>query len=210
MGDTNSNAWYLYVMTGGSHDTLNAASTLDDETLEILMSDLDPGIARDFYCDNGKITGSEGGMQVSEKTGILKLYPNAKMDSFQFEPCGYSANGLVEDGYFTIHVTPERGWSFASFETNIPATRSHGDHHHQQAIANKTTSTASPTLIRHVIDIFQPGSFTIILLSSSSKLEMLDDIYQGYERLVHVYRSFDHYNLVFVQYERIIDSNHSE
>lgn len=201
-------------MTREPHDipiTKNAC----DETLEILMSDLDPGVAKGFYCDDN-VTGSEGGMQVSERTGILKLYPNAKMDSFQFEPCGYSANGLLEDGYFTIHVTPERGWSFASFETNIPASHSHGDHHlHHQTTVSKTMSTISPTLIRHVIDIFQPGSFLIILLSSSSndlanKLEMLADVYQGYERLIQVYRSFDHYNLAFVQYERIIDSNHSE
>lgn len=165
-----------------------------DETLEILMSDLDPGVAKGFYCDYG-ITGSEGGKQVSERTGIQKLYPNAKVDAFQFAPCGYSANGLLEDGYFTIHVTPEPEWSYASFETNIPASHSHGGH--------QTTSTASPSLIRHVIDIFQPGSFSIILLSSSGEMmNKLADDYQGYERLIHVCHSFYHYNLVFEQYEK--------
>ncbi|KAI7880757.1 S-adenosylmethionine decarboxylase [Lichtheimia hyalospora FSU 10163] len=188
VGDTTSSAWHLYVT--GQCDMNNTSITGGnscDETLEILMLDLDPGIAKEFYCDHA-MARSEGGKRVSERTCISTLYPCAMMDSFQFEPCGYSANGLLQDGYFTIHVTPEPEWSYASFETNIPA---------------------SPTLIRHVLDIFQPGSFSVILLSSDDLTNTLGitDGYQGYERRTHVYQDFDHYNLAFGQYERIDSSS---
>ncbi len=46
----------------------------------------------------------------------------AEIDDFVFEPCGYSMNGCDGDGFSTIHVTPEEGFSYASLElTGYPA-----------------------------------------------------------------------------------------
>ncbi|KAH3725200.1 hypothetical protein DPMN_051035 [Dreissena polymorpha] len=56
-----------------------------------------------------------------QKSGIDKILPDAKIDEFLFEPCGYSINGLLPHGqYFTIHVTPEPNCSYVSFESNVP------------------------------------------------------------------------------------------
>ncbi|EEB87181.1 hypothetical protein MPER_15573, partial [Moniliophthora perniciosa FA553] len=37
-----------------------------------------------------------------------------------FTPSGTATNGVNHpgEGYYTIHVTPESGWSYASFECN--------------------------------------------------------------------------------------------
>ena len=52
--------------------------------------------------------------------GLRSLFPSSLIDDYLFEPCGYSMNGLdASGGFYTIHVTPEKEGSYASFETNI-------------------------------------------------------------------------------------------
>ena len=53
-------------------------------------------------------------------SGIRALLPGARIDDFAFEPCGYSMNGLEGPLASSIHVTPEDGWSYASFELSGP------------------------------------------------------------------------------------------
>ena len=44
-------------------------------------------------------------------------HARAEIDDYVFEPCGYSMNGVQRDGTFsTVHITPEDGFSYASFE----------------------------------------------------------------------------------------------
>lgn len=40
----------------------------------------------------------------------------AVIDDYVFEPCGYSMNGQQGGVFSTIHITPEDGFSYASFE----------------------------------------------------------------------------------------------
>jgi len=55
-------------------------------------------------------------------------------------------NGLLDQGYFTIHITPQPSCSFVSFETNI------------QVPGNDYS-----TLVAQVLNVFKPGSFTVTL-----------------------------------------------
>lgn len=54
--------------------------------------------------------------------GIDQLLPkDMSIHEELFDPCGYSMNAYRDDEsdhYATIHVTPEKDFSFASFETN--------------------------------------------------------------------------------------------
>ena len=130
------------------------------------------------------------GEEATRVSGIDRLLPGSVIDSHLFTPCGYSCNGRVdvkdidniraslsdgkveeskqphsspsspssaqsnlprvgkqgkhEQAYFTIHITPEPECSFVSFETNA-------------VLPNYTP------LVRHVVELFQPGSFCVSL-----------------------------------------------
>lgn len=88
------------------------------------MFDLDPRVMKHFFNvdDIGKAeVGSSYGAQTSIKSGIQKLIgPGATVDAYNFEPCGYSMNGLEDGSYYTIHITPEPDCSYVSFECILP------------------------------------------------------------------------------------------
>lgn len=63
-----------------------------DQTLEILMTHLDPEIMALFTRD---VCSSAD--EATQKSGIDKLIPNMIIDDFLFEPCGYSMNGVSKN-----------------------------------------------------------------------------------------------------------------
>jgi S-adenosylmethionine decarboxylase len=222
-----------------------------DETLEVLMTDLDQTKAQQFYLnnaskvavgqyrkhhsncgvdnesfDNGVVElpedlKSEGhalGAVVSEECGLNDVYPrskypDARIDSYIFAPCGYSANGVVPSPdpnistthYFTVHVTPEPHCSYASFETNVPGRQS---------------GRETAEIIEHVVAIFKPGRFSVTLfeakpaalesrpgrehfydMSANQRSARMDKI-KGYKRINKIVHDLDGYDLVFRYYER--------
>jgi len=82
-----------------------------------------------------------------QASGIAGLFPEAQLDDFLFDPMGYSVNGILDAGYFTIHVTPQSSCSYASFETNI-------------------LMPSYTELIQKVVEVFKPGRATITLFSN--------------------------------------------
>ncbi|KAI0633395.1 S-adenosylmethionine decarboxylase [Trametes polyzona] len=149
-----------------------------DYTIEILMTHLSPEAREPFFSqaspEEAEATAGADGMALSSKLGITDLFPPhlTTLDAYSFSPCGYSCNALLKwrpdagqdpsrpgEGYYTIHVTPEEGWSYASFECNVPLPTSPTD---------KPTSVPDlKTLIRRVVDIFRPGRLTLTLFISS-------------------------------------------
>ena len=183
-----------------------------DETIEILMTQLNPEAMEAFYHRPGEPAGLEGGHRVDLETGLAKVYPEANVDSYLFEPCGYSANALLDEGYYTIHVTPEPQCSYASFETTIPASYSHAVKNPGKGRQHGDAESVC-LLIRQVIDIFQPGTFTVTYFSSHNDNEEDDNNigvmmeamgrFGGYKRKDRILYEFDGYDLVFGQYKKI-------
>ncbi|KAG5938723.1 hypothetical protein E4U59_003596 [Claviceps monticola] len=304
VGKMNGDHWYLYItspkqtitppltpdseincqptpattVSSNGGNSASSAYSQNDETLEILMTDLDPENVKQFYlshasavasdkfaaemktartkaqnslgclsypseevdvfghCDNddNDLNGAKSvcntteeltteghalGSIVSEHCGLndvypTSVYPDARVDAYLFSPCGFSANGVIPavssspddikgaTHYFTVHVTPEPGFSFASFETNVPG-------------GQKGRTTAD--IIEHVVNIFRPGRFSVTLFEAKGRganpygmddalkslsLQRLVDPVRGYRRVDRIVHDFEDYDLVFRFYER--------
>jgi len=145
MGTMNKDCWYIYTLNPMDHYIHGRPITEDDQTLEILMSDLDEKKMDIFYKKNSK-----SAKEATKISGISDIVPEMKIDDFLFDPCGYSMNGVLENGtadsgsgeYVSIHITPELAYSYVSFETNMP----------------KTDYMA---MVKKVLDAFCPGKFVL-------------------------------------------------
>ena len=157
---------------------------LPDFTIEILMSGLAPEARQRFFSSLSPSDDPHDHASVlSDTVGISGIFPPhlTTLDAYSFHPCGYSANALIKwgsdstwispsnfqehdidagnfkEGYYTIHVTPEEGWSYASFECNVPSHSSRSTH----------TVPDLKSLIQRVVAIFQPSRLTLTLFISS-------------------------------------------
>ncbi|TDG39480.1 hypothetical protein AWZ03_014098 [Drosophila navojoa] len=201
LGSINLECWYLYtfskpVVVKALPDLLLAAEQEDhlntdpDQTIEILMQNLDKDVMLAFNKDRFA-TGAES----TQHSGIDQILPDMVIDDFLFDPCGYSMNGINEQGeYMTIHITPEEKFSYVSFESNV-------------ALNNYTR------LINQVIRTFKPGKFIVTIFANKSSLayDTMKELEIEYSTLSNWKRtdmqccSFPTYNLLFAQYSRSVE-----
>jgi len=80
-------------------------------TIEMCMTGLDREKASVFFKSQ-----SSSAASMTVDSGIRKILPDSEICDFEFEPCGYSMNSIEDAAISTIHVTPEDGFSYASFE----------------------------------------------------------------------------------------------
>lgn len=147
LGPLTQEHWYLYLADYSDHERVLQNPEV---TMEIMMHRLDRSAAAKFYKDELENPSSMDTAEEAIPTPtISELIPGSTIDEFQFEPCGYSMNGLNKDVYWTIHVTPEPQCSYASFETNI-------------------SLSCYKKLVSKVLKIFRPGTFTLTLFCENS------------------------------------------
>lgn len=161
LGPVTSDHWFVFV----ADQTIRANSRTDtDRVLNIMMFDIDQNVASLFYYDQyeGQLDEESRDDSISrisaamtDRAGINALCPGALIDPRAFEPCGYSMNAILLHAYSTMHVTPENGSSYASFETN-------------QRVSSYTS------LIKDVIRTFRPKRFVITLMADELGLEQLN------------------------------------
>jgi S-adenosylmethionine decarboxylase len=240
VGKVNGDHWLLYVIgpdnvdsDGESHHEEEAVaseqpspSSPPDYTVEILMSKLAAPARRPFFYpedetgeDAPRLTAHERGAATADHIGISRILPKeaTTLDSFAFEPCGYSANALVQhaagEGYYTIHVTPEEGWSYASFECNVPLESG-------LDADVPPREDGMPTLlelIQRVTAIFQPGHLSVTLFVSSEgevehgrapPIETAQRVFTralavgGYQRTDKINYEFGGYDLAFASFQK--------
>jgi S-adenosylmethionine decarboxylase len=133
------------------HSIISERSRTDDITLEIMMTHLDRDAMKNFWKKESD-DDSDTPNRISVQTGIVDIYPGSVIDDFIFDPCGYSMNGMLNQYYWTIHVTPEDHCSYASFETSVSAdTKDFG------------------RVIEKVVGIFKPASFSVTVFTNHAQ-----------------------------------------
>jgi len=143
LGPHTRDHWHLYIADFSENTRLITS----ERTLEIMMHNLDSEVTEQFYKKD----------ETEEKDkfpGMADIIPGSETDEFNFSPCGYSMNGLNNENYYTIHVTPEAHCSYASFETNL-------------------SLPSYNALIAHVLDIFKPGTATVVLFAERSCADLI-------------------------------------
>mmetsp|Transcript_30652 Transcript_30652/g.44562 ORF Transcript_30652/g.44562 Transcript_30652/m.44562 type:complete len:442 (-) Transcript_30652:292-1617(-) len=162
LGPVTSDHWFVFV----ADQTIRSKNTeLDtDRVLNIMMFDIDPTVADLFYYDRyeAKAHPEESeddavhriSTAQTKAAGIDSLCAGYKIDPRAFEPCGYSMNAILFRSYSTIHITPEEGSSYASFETN-----------------QKVESYSS--LINNVVRTFKPKRFVMTLMADELGLQQM-------------------------------------
>jgi len=141
LGSSQSDHWNLYIADYTDYNDPKYR-TYTDQTIEIMMTDLDREVMKQFYKDPARA--QQPYKEITVSSGIADILPGAETDEFCFDPCGYSVNGFFGESYFTIHVTPEPSCSFVSFETNAPY-RSY------------------EKIVNQVVEVFKPGNFQVSL-----------------------------------------------
>lgn len=142
--------WHIYSASApSSHQAVQSSDAL--YTLEMCMTGLDREKCSVFYKSQ-----SSSAAEMTNTSGIRKILPGSEICDFEFDPCGYSMNSVEGAAVSTIHVTPEDGFSYASFET----------------AGYDLTDVGLNKLVERVLACFKPTEFSIAI--HADELQMLE------------------------------------
>ncbi|KNA03058.1 hypothetical protein SOVF_212780 [Spinacia oleracea] len=138
LGDpTNENrSWHVY----SASDVADVEDRTGVVTLEMCMTGLKEEKASVFYKKEGHLA-----KEMTKVSGINDIIPSHVICDFDFDPCGYSMNGIDGGAYSTIHVTPEDGFSYASYE----------------AMGFDPDSVQFKPVVQRALRCFEPKEFTV-------------------------------------------------
>ncbi|GMM34026.1 adenosylmethionine decarboxylase [Saccharomycopsis crataegensis] len=198
-------------------------SEFKDETFEILMTRLSDEVTTVFNTQkflskcgietvNGEFDGHKIGEITFKESGLAHLYEiegshDIKSNCFSFNPCGFSSNSIVDNSsYYTLHITPESGWSYASFETNVNPYE---------------LNTNNLEVLKKILKIFQPGCFCFTIFElkdefnsrlgmsgkqddTNNSFKLLKNVeLKGYKRVEKIMYDIDEYKLLYVNFVKI-------
>lgn len=199
-----SNHWNLYVTETSKSEDISSQE--EDETFEVLMTGLDHDCSKQFVTnrdiDANEDQGHLLGYNITKAAKLDYIYDNNTNasfthDAFAFTPCGYSTNMVMDDQYYyTLHVTPEKGWSYASFESNVPVGK----------ISLKRQDNSQ--VLSNVLNVFQPAEFCLTFFtkdgSSLNKLANVAKNIENYSKRDKIIYDLDDYQLLYMRFERIL------
>lgn len=144
--------WHVYSAIAEAAEPVTPTAPV--YTLEMCMTGLNKRNASVFFKSE-----SSSAVVMTEDSGIRKILPESQICDFDFDPCGYSMNAIEGDAISTIHVTPEDGFSYASFE----------------AVGYDFKSFDLTHLIERVLACFQPSEFSVAVHGNDDLKDLFMD-----------------------------------
>jgi len=170
LGPPDGRCWYVLYASGPkeppqAEPLCPPLSPADgDDLFEVAMEGLSEKVCAQFFKGSfPDASDKELAARMTSSSGIGDLLPGVTVDDWAFEPCGYSMNGLRGKFYYTIHITPEAGFSYASFETNDPKYR-------------------DPAWVERIAATFAPAQLTLSLTTRKVGCELEAYELAGFER----------------------------
>mmetsp|Transcript_5892 Transcript_5892/g.18600 ORF Transcript_5892/g.18600 Transcript_5892/m.18600 type:complete len:427 (-) Transcript_5892:114-1394(-) len=164
LGPLTGDHWFVYV----ADQCERPAASATERTLNVMMFDLPEDVTAHFHLQEGEADLKEAGKAMTARAGLRALVPAgaSNLDAHGFAPCGYSMNALCFESYTTVHVTPERECSYASFETN-------------------TALKSYASLVKNVLAVFKPRRVVLTLFADEAGLRELprSALFDGLPRL---------------------------
>ncbi|MGD7201680.1 hypothetical protein, partial [Ralstonia pseudosolanacearum] len=114
---------------------------------------LDKEKAAVFFKKSEEYTAKE----MTKLSGISKILPSFEICDFDFDPCGYSMNAIDGPAFSTIHVTPEDGFSYASYE----------------AMGFDAETVGFESLVKRVLSCFEPSEFSVAITCQDGGLDVM-------------------------------------
>lgn len=154
-GDTYGAHWTLYVAALPTTADASGAVQLPPPTLEIAMYGLGTLSTSVWWQD--QVGTAAAARKLSGLQAVMPQDGCCIIDEMLFAPCGYSMNCFDDrNAHATVHVTPQEGCSFASYECAV-----------------LDPSTVNDT-IRTVVDVFKPERFSVSLVDFSGRADLFD------------------------------------
>lgn len=144
LGDPTSfpnRSWHVYVARVDPAKSDYISDTKAMVSFEMCMTGLDQKKAATFFKK------PDGYNEMTKMSGISEIIPSHVICDYEFEPCGYSMNGIEGSAYSTVHVTPEDGFSYASYE----------------AVGLDFESCGFEPLVQRVLRCFEPLEFSVAI-----------------------------------------------
>jgi len=152
LGQLTGDHWLIY----NAEFRWTDCNVRSDFQVDLMMYDLPKDVQQIFH--TAAPEGSEEGARAMTcQSGLMQLIEaiGGEVDDYCFETCGYSCNIHAGSAYAMVHVTPQDGCSYASFETNFGSSRS--------GLLEGSVEEALNGLVGKVLDVFRPQKLTLTL-----------------------------------------------
>ena len=147
--------------------------------VDVIMTGLDKTVCDQYFKDTSKTDKVNADLMADSLRSILPEFDT--ISGKCYDPCGYSCNAFRRDRYFTVHITPEQAFSYASVEAvfmedidasalSVPITSPLNHLTSRSTVASDTDDASTNlannifTFIYNVTSLFNPKEALVTML----------------------------------------------